>query len=128
MCISDHIQTTFFYLERFVKKLADDRWSSITKGSIYHLKHKSIQPFNMGVDGCFMEVSIMFNIFTYCILTLYDRLGIVILYGDMLCQVRDELLWPTLILDHRPICWFWDFGIIQKYFLFRSILFFWDFV
>ena len=28
-----------FYLERFLKKLADDQCSSITKGSIYHIKH-----------------------------------------------------------------------------------------
>ncbi len=33
------IQTTFFYLERFLKKLADDQCFSITKGSIYHIKH-----------------------------------------------------------------------------------------
>ncbi len=41
---SDFIQTTFFYPERFLKKLADDKillkkYSSITKGSIYHIKH-----------------------------------------------------------------------------------------
>ncbi len=33
------MQTTFFYLERFLKKLADDQCSYITKGSIYHIKH-----------------------------------------------------------------------------------------
>ncbi len=37
--ISDFIQTTFFYLGRFLKKLADDQCSSITKGSIYHINH-----------------------------------------------------------------------------------------
>ena len=35
MCISDYIQTTFFYPGRFFKKLADDQCSSITKGSMY---------------------------------------------------------------------------------------------
>ncbi len=49
MCISDYMQTTFFYLGRVVKKLADDQCSSITKGSI-HIKQLSIQPFTMGVD------------------------------------------------------------------------------
>ncbi len=39
ICISDFMQTTFFYFERFLKKLADDQNSSITKGSIYHIKH-----------------------------------------------------------------------------------------
>ena len=36
---------TFFYLERFLKKLLKDQWSSITKGSISHFKHMYIQPF-----------------------------------------------------------------------------------
>ncbi len=31
--------STVFYLGRFLKKLADDQCSSITKGSIYHIKH-----------------------------------------------------------------------------------------
>ncbi len=34
-----HTNYTFFYLERFLKKLADNHCSSITKGSIYHIKH-----------------------------------------------------------------------------------------
>ena len=34
---SDSMQTTFFYLERLAKKLADDRCSSIPKGSIYYI-------------------------------------------------------------------------------------------
>ncbi len=38
ICISDFMQTTFFYLERFLKKLADDQCSSITKGSITYIK------------------------------------------------------------------------------------------
>ncbi len=66
MCISDYIQTTFFHPGRFMKKLADDQCFSPIKGSIYHIKHTSIQPFTMGVDlpeiGCLMEVSIMFGI------------------------------------------------------------------
>ncbi len=44
------MQTTFFYLERFLKKLVDDQYSSITKGSIYYSKHMYIQPFSMEVD------------------------------------------------------------------------------
>ena len=49
MCISDYIQSTFFYFERFLKKLADDQCPPITKGSIYHIKHMCIQPFTLGV-------------------------------------------------------------------------------
>ena len=33
------MQTTFFYLGRFLKKFADDQCSSIPKDSIYHIKH-----------------------------------------------------------------------------------------
>ncbi len=44
-------QTTFFYLEKFLKKLTDDdQCSSITKGSIYHIKYMYIQPFSKVVD------------------------------------------------------------------------------
>ena len=49
MYILNYIQTTFF-LGRFLKKLADDHFCSITKDSIYHIKYMSIQPFTMGVD------------------------------------------------------------------------------
>ena len=58
---------------RFLKKLADNQCSSMTKDSIFHIKHISIQPFTMGVDwaeiGCLIEVSIMFDICTYCVIT-----------------------------------------------------------
>ena len=41
----------YFHLPcKFLKKLADDQWSSITKGSIYYIKHMNIQPFSMVVD------------------------------------------------------------------------------
>ena len=87
MYISDCTQTTFFYLGRFQKKIPDDQCSSITKGSIYQIKHMAIQPFTMGVDspeiGCLMEVSILFHIINahtadfgdILKLILYDVLG-----------------------------------------------------
>ena len=55
MCISEYNETVF-YLGTFLKKLADDQcpginFSSITKGSICHIKYaQPIQPFTMGVD------------------------------------------------------------------------------
>ncbi len=71
ICISDFMQTTFFYLGRFLTKLADDQCSSITKGSIYHIKHMYIHPFTTVVDwleiGSLMEVSAMFYICRYCV-------------------------------------------------------------
>ncbi len=74
MCISNVMQTAFFYFGRLLQKLADDQYSSIPKGSIHHVKYMSIQPFTMGVDwlqiGYLMEVSVMFDICTYCVFTL----------------------------------------------------------
>ncbi len=39
ICILDHMQSTFFCLGKFLKWLADDQSSSITKDSIYFVKH-----------------------------------------------------------------------------------------
>ena len=50
MCISDYMQTTSFYLGKFLKKLADDQCASTTKGGIYYMKHMHIQHFSLGVD------------------------------------------------------------------------------
>ncbi len=41
---------SFTLKERFLKKLADDQCSSITKGSIYFMKQMYIQPFTTVVD------------------------------------------------------------------------------
>ncbi len=75
MCILDHMKNTF--LGKLLKKLADDQCSSITKGSIYHIKHRYIQPFSMEVDlpeiWSLMEVSTMFYTCTYCVITLCTR-------------------------------------------------------
>ena len=77
MCISDCMEITIFYLGRFLKKFAVNQCSSITKGSIYHIKHNVHTTITTGVDwpeiGCLMEVSVMFDICTYYILTLYGR-------------------------------------------------------
>ena len=48
ICMADYIRTTFFYLGKFLKELADNQCSSITKGSIYHIKHMSITTFYHG--------------------------------------------------------------------------------
>ncbi len=57
MCISDYKLTTFFYLERFLTKVADDQFSSNYRE---YLKHNYV-PFSREVDWpdiwCFMEVS-----------------------------------------------------------------------
>ena len=42
MCIPEYILTTFFCFGRFLNTLADDQWTSITKGGIYHIKHNNI--------------------------------------------------------------------------------------
>ncbi len=79
MCISKRMLSTLCYPGRVLKKLADDQCSSITNGSTYHSNQVYIQLLTMGVDwpkiGCQMEVSIVFAICTYCIFTLYGRMG-----------------------------------------------------
>ncbi len=43
MCVSNYIQTTFFYLyRRFQKKLADGQCSEITKEIVYHIKYRYV--------------------------------------------------------------------------------------
>ena len=49
LCISDN----FFYLGGFLKKITDDQCSSLTKGSIHHIKHISIQPFSKAINFLF---------------------------------------------------------------------------
>ena len=39
MCILDHMQSTFFCIRKLLKKLAEDQCSSITKGTLYYIKH-----------------------------------------------------------------------------------------
>ncbi len=57
------MQATFFYLERFMKKLADDQCSSITKGSIYHIKPMYIQPFTTVMDDQKLHVEWKYLLF-----------------------------------------------------------------
>ena len=58
--------TCFLLPWKIPDNLADDKRSSITKDSIYHIKHMYIQPFTTVVDwpeiGCLMEVSTLFYI------------------------------------------------------------------
>ncbi len=51
MYLSHYMQATFFYLQKLWKKLADDQCSSITKGSIYHIRHMFTQPFTTHGSG-----------------------------------------------------------------------------
>ncbi len=78
ICISDFMQTVFFYLEKSLKKLADDQYSFKIKESIYHIKHMYIQHFTTVVDWaeirCVMEVST--TCCRYCVFTWYGRLAL----------------------------------------------------
>ncbi len=64
------MKTTFFYLEKSLKKLADDQCSSIAKGSIYHINHISIQPLTTVVSGGLTRY-LMFNGSIYYVLYLH---------------------------------------------------------
>ncbi len=50
ICIANYIQTTFFYLGKFLKKLSEEQCSKIRKDSIYHIKHMFMQHFTIGVN------------------------------------------------------------------------------
>ena len=80
MCILNHMQSTFFCLEKFLKKLADNECSSVAKGSIYYIKHMYIQLFSMEVDWPeiwgLLEVSTIFYICRYRVLTLWVDLRV----------------------------------------------------
>ena len=71
------MQTTFFSLGRFLKKLADGQSSSITKGS-----YLPYQPYvhitfyhssGLTRNWMLMEVSTMLHICRYCVFTWYGR-------------------------------------------------------
>ncbi len=89
-----YIQNTFFYLGRFLKKLADDRCTWITKGSIYHVKHMSIQPFYHGLtwNWAFYGSTYMFDICAYCVFTLY---GSKTPYGQLVAWLSHLTIWSN---------------------------------
>ncbi len=66
-----------FTLKDSWRKLGDDQCSSVTKASVYHIKHMYIQPLITVVDWpeiwCLMEVSVLFYISRYCDFTWYSR-------------------------------------------------------
>ena len=107
------MQTTFFYLERHLKKLADDQCSLRTKGSIYHTKHMYIQSFTTVLDWaeiwCLMEVSTMFYICRYCVFIvgqIYVTLSCVMLTNmwvvNKLCTARLIVCLAINAVDERP--------------------------
>ncbi len=71
------MHSTFFCLGKFLKWLANDESSSITKESSYYISYMYIQPFSMEVDWREiwhqMDVSTMFYICRYCVFTLWGR-------------------------------------------------------
>ncbi len=70
----------------------------ITEGCVYHIKYYIYTTFYHSMDwpelGCLMEVTILFDTCTYCILTLYDRMtGLLHMWDDQgkwLTKVRNN--------------------------------------
>ena len=97
MCISDYMEATFFYHGRYLKKLADDQCSLITKGSIYHIKHMSIQPFTKGVNwpeiGCLMEVCLIFThtAFLLCRTTMWKGVLKIMSDADLIVVKKNKI-------------------------------------
>ncbi len=74
---SDYIESIFFCLGRFVKKLADDQCSSIIIGSIFHSKHYVHATFYHGSGltwNWILNGSIYYAwyLHIYCVFTLYS--------------------------------------------------------
>ena len=78
MHFRSHTRVLPFASENSWKKLANDNFFSITKGSIPHIKHMYIQSFSMEVDWpqiwYLMKVSNMLYICTYYIFTLWGSI------------------------------------------------------
>ena len=71
MCNSYHIQTTFFYTGRFLKKVAHNQCSSITEGRIYHIKHTTFYH-GSGLIWNLIFYGSIYNVW-YFVYTLYNR-------------------------------------------------------
>ena len=81
-CILDHMQSTFLCLGRFLKELANDQCSSITKGSyllykIYTVSlHRTLYSMEMDWPENWQRNSSMVYIWTYCVFTLCGNMFI----------------------------------------------------
>ncbi len=97
MWIWNYILTTFFYLERSLKRLAGAQCFLITKGSICHFKHNvyttllPLEWIDLKYD-CAREVSTMFGTCTYCVFTLYVRTNSIPTY-DSWFQIHKDCSW-----------------------------------
>ena len=68
MCILGHMYSTFFCLEKFLKKLANDQCSSVTKGGIYCI-NQTFKP-NSHQHGSGLTRNLTFNGSNYYVLYL----------------------------------------------------------
>ncbi len=82
---------------------------SITKGSIYYIKHKCVhvQCFSMEVDWlkiwCLMQVSTMFYTCTYCIFNLWGRYSI-----------QNTLTWESTAWGDYSVLFCWGAQLQSK--------------
>ena len=79
MCISHYIQNTLAWKISKEVGRRDDQCSSITKGCIWHIKHNVHTVFNHGsglIWNCMVKEVPMFDVCTYCIFTLYNRVAL----------------------------------------------------
>ena len=107
------VHAEYFHLPwKLLKKLTDNQCSSI--GNIYYIKHMHIQPFSMEVDWqeiwCLIEVSAMFYICTYCVLTLWGSYCVAMGFSDKryltFCIINKYLY----IVSHR----IWKASVIRE--------------
>ena len=106
ICISDFIQTIFFYLGRFLKKLADDQCSSITKSSIYHCKHIIHTTFYHSNE---LTRNLMFNGNIYYVLYFVDTAFLLgtaevrLMTNTAMTNCDVIVRCPTMYFRHAPI-------------------------
>ncbi len=93
-------------LENNLRGLADDQSSSITKESIFYIKHMYVQPLSMEVDWWEiwhqMDVSTMFYICIYCVFTLWGRAEVL---SDKI-TVKMNWTLTTINLNFPLVIWF----------------------
>ena len=121
MCILDH--TSFFNLLKFLKKLAADQCSSITKGSIYYMKHVHIQTSSMEVN--WPETWHLVEVFMFC--TCFYFVGKNTLHRPSKSSLHITLImWITMKNIFSVICIHSLFGINEKQSAFKHFVISYD--
>ncbi len=99
------MHTTFYYLREFLDKLAKDQCSSLLK-TVSTTSNMCIQPLLWEcidlIIACGMDVSVIFDICTYCFCILYNRCLCIITY--CFSYSLSKLFCLPRIFSHLSVC------------------------